>query len=74
MIKLTHKAPMERNDAVSPHVLNNSLSEIESVFNKIGVVRGFIPNALKDYFLFDKDKEKLYLVTIEGLKFEVTIT
>ena len=53
---------------------NASIDDIESTFNKIAVCRTQFAEPVADYFQFDPNNGKLYLHTIEGKSYEVTIT
>ena len=59
---------------VTASAVNAALGEVQAIFNRIGVVRYTVPEPNSDYFRFDKDAGKLYLVTIEGDELEVTLT
>lgn len=55
-------------------LVDGCVDEIQSVINKISVSRSSLPEPIADYFEFDKDNAALYLHTIEGAKYSITIT
>lgn len=72
MITLKNKIP--QLEKLSPGRVNTALSEIQAIFNSTGVTRNVVTDAMSDYFVFDKGTAKLYLMTIEGGRYEVGLT
>jgi len=71
MIFLNNRLPLASK--VTPGSVNASLGEIQAIFNRIGVLRGIQSDPQSDYFVFDNDSGKLYLMTIEGDQHEVLL-
>ena len=75
MINLRNRiSTTQRQGIATPSQVNASIDEVEAMFNKIAVSRGKFVEPVADYFRFDASENKLYLDTIEGKTFEVTIT
>ena len=68
---ITLKNKISGLGAVSSGAVNVALSEIQALFNSIGVTRSFVSDPMSDYFVFDNAAKKLYLVTIEGEQIEI---
>lgn len=71
MINLTNR--LSARNPVTPGGVNAIVSEIQAVLNRIGIVRYSISDPKTDYFRFDNDTKSLYLETIEGETYEVTL-
>jgi hypothetical protein len=73
MILITNRVST-RAAKVTAGAVNSIVGEIQAIFNRMGVVRGNVPDPTSDYFRFDSSTGKLYLVTIEGDQKEVTLS
>jgi hypothetical protein len=74
MIKLRNRISQVANVISSISMINASLDEIESMFNRIAVSRSAFSEPVADYFRFDPANGKLYLDTIEGKTYEIAVT
>lgn len=71
MVTLSNK--LSNLGQATPSNVNAALSEIQAYLNSISIVRGTLTEPKSDYFRFDTDAGKMYLVTIEGDEHEVQL-
>lgn len=73
-ITIKRRATMKGDRTGLASSVNSIISEIQAIFNRIGVTRYTISDPESDYLMLDASNEKLYLRTIEGKTYEISLT